>query len=367
MWEIPKDEAIHTEPVNNVSEFIERVNKYIDTRKGEDFFTVYRGEPELYATPCRPGIFRTDLMRRNKYFEKSLFDAMRQTGLTGKESYLDNAIDAQHGEFPSRLLDVTYNCLIALYFAATPYYHKKPDAMDNKDGMVFLFFIHEIYSPSGENINENYNTIINRSMPWYENKSLFKKNHKFIDHSKLNKRIIAQQGAFILFPGDEPEKLPPWMSYGILIPKGAKAGIRRELKQLFGIHTGSIYPETVNLVEDLSDKSSRLNTKAFNFKHELSTAMSQMDKELDYYLVYAIRHKDKDDVIKDQIMLHIKRVINSYRNGLLELKYEAEKQDQIDLELLSHAIEQYNRLVEDFYTTADQHHLNDAAKQSLII
>ena len=61
-------------------------------------------------------------MDGNPFFEKSLFDAMRQNRLTGEKRYLDNAIDAQHGEFPSRLLDVSYNCLTALYFAVTPYY-----------------------------------------------------------------------------------------------------------------------------------------------------------------------------------------------------------------------------------------------------
>lgn len=47
---------------------------------------------------------------------------MSANHLTDGKTYLEIAIDAQHGGFPSRLLDVTYNCIVALYFAITPYY-----------------------------------------------------------------------------------------------------------------------------------------------------------------------------------------------------------------------------------------------------
>ena len=105
-------------PIQNVAGYIERVNQYISM--GSQNISVYRGEPQKYDRPCVPNIYRDGLLKENKFFEKSLFDAMRQTRLTDERRYLDNAIDAQHGEFPSRLLDVTYNRLTALYFAVTP-------------------------------------------------------------------------------------------------------------------------------------------------------------------------------------------------------------------------------------------------------
>ena len=111
------------QPIRNVADYIERVNQYISI--SDRNVSVYRGEPKRYNKPCIPNIYRDNLLKENKFFEKSLFDAMRQTKLTGEKRYLDNAIDAQHGEFPSRLLDVTYNCLTALYFAVTPYYQDR--------------------------------------------------------------------------------------------------------------------------------------------------------------------------------------------------------------------------------------------------
>lgn len=146
--EISVKHQLGKDPVRDVSDFIERVNGYVQERGKPDQFCVYRGEPECYPTPCRPNLFRRGVLAENRFFEKNLFDAMRQNKLTGEKRYLDNAIDAQHGEFPSRLLDVSYNCLVALYFAVTPYYHTEENSLDREDGMVFLFFLDEIFSPS---------------------------------------------------------------------------------------------------------------------------------------------------------------------------------------------------------------------------
>ena len=212
---LPKDKRvkeISEKPIENVSDYISKIKEYMESRKGENYSYVYRGEPQIYTTSCRANIFRRGVMDGNPFFEKSLFDAMRQNRLTGEKRYLDNAIDAQHGEFPSRLLDVSYNCLTALYFAVTPYYRKDVDSLDHEDGMVFVFFIDEIFSPSAENTNANYDAIINRDRQWHRDKIIFEKNHKFIDHTKLNNRIVAQQGAFILFQGNDAADLPAWMT-----------------------------------------------------------------------------------------------------------------------------------------------------------
>ena len=118
---LPKEKIMDSAcNVSNISEYLNRVSVCIKNRQQGDGIVVYRGEPEVYDQPCRPNIFRKDYLNENVFFEKNLFDTMRQNRLTGENRYLDNAIDAQHGEFPSRLLDVSYNCLVALYFAVTP-------------------------------------------------------------------------------------------------------------------------------------------------------------------------------------------------------------------------------------------------------
>lgn len=359
--------------VNSVSKYLEKINNYISAHKRNNMVFVYRGEPEIYSTPCRPNIFRKGVLDSNSLFEKSLFDTMRQNRLTNDKCYLDNAIDAQHGEFPSRLLDVSYNCLVALYFAVTPYYHFLENSLDNKDAMVFLFIIDEIFSPSAKNTNENYEAIINRDIDWFTDKIIFEKNHKFIDHTKLNNRIIAQQGAFILFQGNDASDLPAYMTYGIKIPKEAKAKLRLELKQLFGIYTGSIYPEIVNLADEISEKSKKLNSLSFCCDSEFSYVIKNLEKELSYYSDYLIDCK-RNGIDLNHAIIYVENIINSYRIGLLEF-YEAYNISKLNengtrnkiLYSLVEAINRYNKVIEEFCKELGSYDVNSISQDELMI
>lgn len=337
--------------VKNVSTYIEKIQYLIEKRKKSGDICLFRGESSTYDTACRANIFRKGVIQDNKLFEKSLFDSMRQNKLTNDNSYLENAIDAQHGEFPSRLLDVTYNCLNALYFAVTPYYHKDEDTLDSQTGMVYIFFIDEIFSPSGKNTNDNYNAIINRDVCWFNDSIIFEKNHKFIDHTKLNNRIVAQQGAFILFQGNDASNLPAHLTYGIKIPGVYKKKIREELKSLFGIHTGSIYPEIVNLVSEISEKSKLLSTDQFNCENELKLVVKNLNKELRYYLDYIIDLHIEAEKLCDQVIL-IEKLINSYKVGIVDFVERLKSIENFDAtglrKLLPSVIREYNKSVEQF-------------------
>lgn len=350
------------QPIENVADYIERVNQYISIDTKSIF--VYRGEPKKYSKPCVPNIYRDNLLKENKLFEKSLFDAMRQTRLTGEKRYLDNAIDAQHGEFPSRLLDVTYNCLTALYFAVTPYYHRPENDYDEEDGMVYVFHVDEMFSPSGENTNQYYNAIISHDPAWMDC-PLFEKNHKFIDHVKMTDRIIAQQGAFILFQGSSPEELPCYSYSGMTIPGGSKPRIRQELKQLFGIHTGSIYPETVNLVEEMKEKSAHLNMKKLSMENELNYALNQLEQELSYYLAYAIDLLREGEAGMDMVMLRIEKMVNSYRRGLIDLCHNSQKAENFDHNALERAVTRYADIVRDFSEKIERYGLGPFSGEKL--
>ena len=252
---------------------------------------------------------------------------MRQNKLSNNDSYLENAIDAQHGEFPSRLLDVSYNCLTALYFAVTPYYHNDIDAYDSEDGMVYVFYVDEIFSPSAQNTNDNYNAIIDKEFTWFNNHAIFQKNHKFIDHTKLNNRIVAQQGAFILFQGNDDEKIPSYMLSGIVIPSSAKPTIRKELSLMFGINTGSIYPEIVNFAEDLVNKSKSLVTEPFCWKNEIKYVLNTLRKELSYYTEQLLYRKNNKDSEYYDMIQTVEMIINSYRIGLVDFLQDFESCD----------------------------------------
>ena len=373
---LPLDSNLEDSDISNLSDYLGRISRYIQLRGDEQHFYVYRGEPQKYPIPCRPGLFRKGVLADNPFFEKNLFDTMRQNKLSESSSYLNNAIDAQHGEFPSRLLDVSYNCLTALYFAVTPYYHLDENAYDDKDGWVFIFFLDEIFSPSAQNTNQNYEAIIERKEKWLQ-EPLLGKNFKFIDHTKLNNRIVAQQGAFLLFQGDLAEELPQSMYYGIRIPGKAKPTLRRELKQMFGIHTGSIYPETVNLVQELTHKSSQLNTQPFTLKNELHYTLKQLSRELDYYFGYLYRLREQGNpsaLLRG--MRHVEQVVDSYRTGLLhlvqnrelwetELSEDAENSAQAAREEIDQFKKNYNQQISEFHKKTTQYGLGDFQEDAL--
>ena len=110
--------------IKSVADYIDVINQIVEAKMTDSRVIVFRGEAEQHEYFCTPNIFRKDGLSSNALYEIRLFNAMRLNRLSNNTSYLENAIDAQHGEFPSRLLDVSYNCLNALYFAVTPYYHE---------------------------------------------------------------------------------------------------------------------------------------------------------------------------------------------------------------------------------------------------
>lgn len=341
-------------PIASVEEYIKRIDMLIEKNASKERIFAFRGEPQKHSTFCQPNIFRKNVLSTNKFYEKSLFNTMRQNKLSNSNSYLENAIDAQHGEFPSRLLDVSYNCLDALYFAVTPYYHKDADSLDSKDGMVYVFYIDEIFSPSAQNTNDNYNAIINKDQSWFNGQFIFEKNHKFIDHTKINNRIIAQQGAFILFQGDSPEEIPAYMMNGIVIAHDAKAKIRRDLSRMFGINTGTIYPEIMNFADDLINKSKILITDEFSWENEINYVLKNLKKELSYYFDYLISFgKENDSAEFYESVQYIEQTVNSYRTGLIKF-YNDRNNLKIDIketlleEKLSGIINEYNAIVKDF-------------------
>ena len=138
--------------VTSVSDYIYQINKIreeYEKKRQEKFTLVYRGECEQYLTAGMPGLFRNDSYKINPFYERNLLYELSSNRIA-KGEFLEEAFEAQHDEYPSRLLDVTYNALVALYFATTPYYknHKSESETDDKDGVVFIYFIKNIYSAS---------------------------------------------------------------------------------------------------------------------------------------------------------------------------------------------------------------------------
>lgn len=335
------------EPIKTIAEYISAVEKTVAMAKTKSSVVMFRGESTIYDTPCQPNIFRTKLSQKDRFFEKNLFEEMTANHLTNGQTYLEKAIDAQHGGFPSRLLDVSYNCLAALYFAVTPFYTKAENSYDDLDGMVYIFFLEDMYCPTGNNINEAYNACIEHNVEWFDGQALFQKNHKLIDHIKKNPRIIAQQGAFILFQGDYLSSFPAYRYEKIRIDGKSKKRLRKDLRLYFGIHTGSIYPEEFNLVDEMIRKSGQVSTLAFTVEDELKLVFQNIQRLTDYY-VESLELAEPEKYY--EIVQQVEEELLDYRINLVDFF----KTEQINKCLkVENYTQKYNTIIDEFATEAE--------------
>lgn len=345
--------------VSSVSDYVYDLRMLQNIWCEDDYFMVYRGESEEYSTPCIPTIYRGFALKQNANYEKNMFMAMRQNDISKSEVYLHNAIDAQHDGFPSRLLDVTYNALIALYFAVTPYYYKPEDAADGADGIVYVIKYSEALSPEAKNTQDLYESAL-RGSSEIGNSRFLSYHHRLIDHCKQNKRIIAQQGAFVLFTGETPVPIPYYQMCGIRISHDAKAKIRHELKYMFGIYTGTVYPEVELMQEEVNERCLRINSFDYSLVKTTEDAMDEVQAEYSYFAGccdYCIQSKEPLDslirIIEKSIVTH-KAYLKEYYLRLRSLSSGAQgKEMQKNISVTScidadGLVEKYNGILSDF-------------------
>jgi len=288
--------------INCVSDYIKKIAEINrELKQDSDSFLVYRGEPVIYPTAGMPGIFREDYLERDSFFERNILLEMKANKLTEGENYLQMAIDAQHGGFPSRLLDVTYNSLIALYFACVSKPEKEKSEKD-EPGQVLVFRINKAYCPTAANVIDNYRKILENPNA-ATNEKIFEGNHKFIDHIKINSRIIAQQGALILFQGKEWKPIPERCINHITIPAENKSAIAKDLEIFFGITTSFVYPEIDYAIEKIKGRARRIISDEFSIKNELKMCFEVKKDDLEYEIIRISNLADEEEMVKEIIVL----------------------------------------------------------------
>jgi hypothetical protein len=198
----------------------------------------------------------------------------------------DKLVRMQHFGLPTRLLDVSLNALVALYFATDP----GPVGGIPSDGKVTAFAIqpeHEKYFDSDSvsclanlaNMTSEEKTEINRlvkdlkgdissavNIKKFNKYDVIQRLHQFIRsekpyflpiidpidlfkpyyvHPKMsNRRILAQSGAFILYGIDEPKIYSPIRidPKPFIVPMDEKSTIRKALENI-GISESTLFPE----------------------------------------------------------------------------------------------------------------------------
>ncbi|TLG73853.1 FRG domain-containing protein [Culicoidibacter larvae] len=282
--------------ISSVQEYIAVIKDICSNYRVNQEMCLFRGEAQTFDIPMQPNIFRNGQLNISNTFEQELFYQLKTYNILRQhreDDFLEGAIQAQHGGFGSRLLDISYNCLIALYFACEFGFDNTNlnNWIDNL-GHVFVFNFPKIFNPGAKEIQSFYKNIISNNnildMP------LFNRNVKILSHSKVNERVVSQYGGFILFPSMNYIPIDSAHYKHIYINTDKKKEILEDLQFLFGIHKGTIYPETENMVKWIQEQTEKSNVDLkINFAYELDASFDLFQRELD-----AIYDEAEDDILR---------------------------------------------------------------------
>ena len=265
--------------VRNLSEFISFIQTIKDVEcKGDDNQVIsfkqkgvyYRGQPDI-KQELRPGLFRKKDGNNIVGKEYELLQQAQRIAyyeLSKCNTYTEKLIILQHYGLLTRLLDITFNPLIALYFACLDCFDKK-----EANGVVYCGHINDTSQDAVETVSKmafllkDYNTefsleVLRKYLPSNENESVLLKSlcmPHYVYPPLNNSRITSQNGAFLIAPflkKDRDNNFIKIREYEFeigngdklfynnraIIPYDKKNTILEELTE-FGIDEGSIYPE----------------------------------------------------------------------------------------------------------------------------
>lgn len=209
--------------ISSIEEFLGNIYDFPDT-------LFYRGQASE-DFKLIPSIGRNSIEGKEEVllqYERAIFEDFKRKYSMFTDVRPKNDMEflflAQHYGLPTRLLDWTYNPLIALYFACCSH--------NDKNGVVFQSypFSHKVYSP-------DYDDILNFD------------SYTYLIPNITDVRYKNQNGLFVLYP-------EPWkdnfshISIRFIIPSGVKKNIIEKLHKI-GINQSFIMPSLDSLCRDI--------------------------------------------------------------------------------------------------------------------
>lgn len=242
------------------------------------------------------GLYRLDEKHNENYYFHELH--IRCPEILSKLTYFNKLTYMQHYGAPTRLLDITANPLVGLYFACQN--HSEYDGKvfifcvnssdvtyENSNKITILSHLQDLTDKKQEKVRFwSYAQIIkgDNSFPRTQNSkykckeierlfyNIKKENNSFeremmpfdllqpvfVQPNQDNPRLLKQDGAFIMSgldydENDSHDKISNYVIKEIIIPKECKKDILKELDRIC-IHQASLFPELDTVAEYLKKK-----------------------------------------------------------------------------------------------------------------
>lgn len=253
-----------------IEKLVERHMKYSNT----DYLIGFRGEKKDYGkTSLMPSLFR-DKGYVGK--ERYLFELLGDYGFLGStiDRNIDKAIEAQHYIAISRMLDITFSLLPAMYFACGA----TDTESEREDAFIYIFCFPEHYSPHSQYLEQFYTGILDGTAE----DITYSSNFKVISHSYSNDRIKAQVGGFIFFPGKEYKPIPSIYYDKIRISGSDKQKLAKELDLIFHINEASLFPEKEKLIPIIKSRFEEgvYHRREVTVEGEVNSFLERIDYEV---------------------------------------------------------------------------------------